>query len=337
MNHAPFEDIPYPPLARTDTHDFAPFIRILGRGPGRSRSLTRIEARQALGMVLRGDATGEQIGALLMLLRYRGEATDELVGLVEAARDHLGSSWRLSRPVDLDWPSYADGRTRGLAWYLLAALLLAKSGLRVVMHGPLAGAGRVPLAETLDLLGIVPSTTPAAADAMLAARRFAFLPLEIFYPELAALLALRGVLGLRSPLNTVGRLLDPADAAASIDGVFHPAYIALHIGAAGLLGRRITVLKGGGGEAEWSGVKPLAVNTDGQEQIWPNLGVAGKPDSQSPADLLAVWQGRTADPVGEAAVIATAAVALHATGQGESPQACLDNARVLWSGRHASE
>ena len=84
MNHAPLEDIPspledipYPPLARTDTHDFAPFIRILGRGPGRSRSLTRTEARQALGMVLRGEATGEQIGALLMLLRYRGEATDE--------------------------------------------------------------------------------------------------------------------------------------------------------------------------------------------------------------------------------------------------------------------
>ncbi len=327
---------PRPPArAITDTHDFAPFIRTLGRGPGRSRSLTRVEARQALGMVLRGEATGEQIGALLMLLRYRGEAADEMAGLVEAARDHLGPSWRLSRPIDLDWPSYADGRTRGLPWYLLSALLLAKSGLRVVMHGPLAGPGRVPLVEALHLLGISPCTGPTSAEAALAASRFAFLPLETLSPELARLLALRGVLGLRSPLNTVGRLLDPADAAASIDGVFHPAYIALHIGAAALLGRRITVLKGGGGEAEWTGMKPLAVNTSGEEQVWPGLGVPGKPDSQAPADMLAIWQGSRPDPAAEAAVIATAAVGLYAAGRVSEPAACLECARNLWTERNA--
>lgn len=45
------------PRVPTDTHSFAPYIRILGRGPGKSRSLTRVEARDALGMVLRGEAT----------------------------------------------------------------------------------------------------------------------------------------------------------------------------------------------------------------------------------------------------------------------------------------
>ena len=128
-----------PPRSATDVHDFAPYVRILGRGPGRSRSLTRAEARHALGMVLRGEAAPEQIGALLMLLRYRGETVDEMAGLVEAARDRAGLPWMFPRAVDLDWPSYADGRTRGLPWYLLSALLLARSGLRVVMHGPLSG------------------------------------------------------------------------------------------------------------------------------------------------------------------------------------------------------
>ena len=332
------QDAVLPERAVTDTHDFAPFIRILARGPGRSRSLTRAEARQALGMVLRGEATGEQIGALLMLLRYRGEAVEEMVGLVEAARDHLGPSWRFARPIDLDWPSYADGRTRGLPWYLLSALLLAGSGLRVVMHGPLSGPGRAPLVEALHRLAIPPSTTRTAAEAMLSERRFAFLPLETLSPELAGLLALRGVLGLRSPLNTVGRLLDPTDAGTSVDGVFHPAYIALHVGAAGLLGRKVRVLKGGGGEAEWSGAKPLLVNTNGQEQIWPALGVAGKPISQSAEAMVAVWKGAHTDAAGEAAVIATAAVALHAAGQGQgqNPQACIDRARMLWNERNAT-
>ena len=322
-----------PPRASTDTHDFAPFIRILGRGPGRSRSMTRAEARLALGMVLRGEATSEQVGAMLMLLRYRGEAADEIVGLVEAARDHAGLPWRFSRPVDLDWPSYADGRTRGLPWYLLAALLVARSGIRVMMHGPAVGPGRQALIETLGGLSIPPSTTEAAADHSLAALGFAFVPTEALSPEIAALLALRGVLGLRSPLNTVGRLLDPANAIGSIDGVFHPAYIALHLAVAERLDRQIAVLKGGGGEAEWTGVKPLVLNSRMGEAVWPALEVVGKPTSVSPADLVAVWQGSRADPAAEAIVIATSAVALFAAGRAYDPAACVVQARALWESR----
>ena len=322
-----------PPRASTDTHDFAPFIRILGRGPGRSRSMTRAEARLALGMVLRGEATREQVGAMLMLLRYRGEAADEIVGLVEAARDHAGLPWRFSRPVDLDWPSYADGRTRGLPWYLLAALLVARSGIRVMMHGPAVGPGRQALIEALGGLSIPPSTTESAADHSLAALGFAFVPIEALSPEIAALLALRGVLGLRSPLNTVGRLLDPANAIGSIDGVFHPAYIALHLAVAERLDRQTAVLKGGGGEAEWTGVKPLVLNSRMGEAVWPALEVVGKPTSVSPADLVAVWQGSRADPAAEAIVIATSAVALFAAGRAYDPAACVVQARALWESR----
>ncbi len=325
-----------PPRVATDTHDFAPFIRTLGRGPGRSRSLTRAEARRAFGMVLRGEAAREQVGALLMLLRYRGEVADEIVGMIDAARAHAGLPWIFARKVDLDWPSYADGRTRGLPWYLLAALLLGRSGLRVVMHGPLGGPGRANLIDTFALLGITPVTTPGEAETELETCGFAFMALEAFSPELAALLALRGVLGLRSPLNTVGRLLDPCDAAASIDGVFHPAYIELHQAAAVLLSRRIAVLKGGGGEAEWSGAKSLLLTTGAGEQVWPALGVVGKPESPAPADMVAVWRGERTDPAGEAAVVGTVAVALHAVGRGGDFVACVGQARALWLDRASS-
>ena len=316
-----------PPRAITDTHEFAPYVRILGRGPGKSRSLTRTEARHALGMVLRGEATREQIGAMLMLLRYRGEAIDEMAGLVEAARDHAGLPWMFSQPVDLDWPSYADGRTRGLPWYLLSALLLVRSGMRVLMHGPLHGPGRVLLVESLRLLGIAPGVEALETTG------FAFAPLETLNPALADLLALRGVLGLRSPLNTVGRLLNPADARGGVDGVFHPAYIAVHVGTAALLSRNVSVLKGGGGEAEWSGMKPLVVTTPAGEQTWPALDTAGKPGSTTPDDLVAVWKRERADPAGETTVIATAAVALQAAGWETDPAACLAQAKKLWAER----
>ena len=120
-------------------HPFAPYVRTLGRGPGRSRALTREEARNALSSVLRGEAAPEQVGAFLMLLRYRGEAADEISGLRRGGAGRVRSAglapW-IARLVALDWPSYGAGRTRGEPWFLLAALALAASdGVTVLMHG----------------------------------------------------------------------------------------------------------------------------------------------------------------------------------------------------------
>src|SRR6202161_438988 len=113
---------------------FAGFVAILGRGPGRSRALTRDEAETAFGMVLRGEADPHQVGAFLMLLRFRGEDAEEITGLVEAARIHAALGWA-DLGVALDWPSYGAGRTRGAPWFLLSALALARSGITILMHG----------------------------------------------------------------------------------------------------------------------------------------------------------------------------------------------------------
>ncbi len=324
-----------PERAPTDTHDVAPYVRIVGRGPGRARSLTRAEAMNAMDMMLRGAATQEQIGALLMLLRYRGETAGEIAGFLDAARQHAGLPWCLAHPVDLDWPSYADGKTRGAAWYVVAAMLVARAGLRVLMHGPLGGPGRRGTTAALSLLGVTPSQNQADVEAALGSMGFAFLPIEAMAPRLTALLALRGVLGLRSPINTACRLLDPVNARGSIDGVFHPNYIALHQETAALMRRDVTILKGGGGEAEWSGVKPLVLHVNGREEVWPALAGAGKPSAQTADDVAAVWQGTRADQAAETTIIATAAVALRAAGVETDAVACLDRARMLWATRRA--
>ena len=109
----------------------AEHVRILGRGPGRSRSLTEAEARDAMEIVLSGAAAPEAVGALLMLLRMKGETAEEIAGLAAGAQAGLPAL----PPVDLDWPSYAAGRSRGLPWFLLAARLVAMDGHRVLLHG----------------------------------------------------------------------------------------------------------------------------------------------------------------------------------------------------------
>jgi anthranilate phosphoribosyltransferase len=81
---------------------------------------------------------------------------------------------------------------------------------------------------------------------MMARANFAYLPLRAMSRRLDELLNLRALLGLRSPIKTVARLLNPADAPAGVGGVFHPPYIAVHLGVAARMARHhLLVVKGG--------------------------------------------------------------------------------------------
>src|SRR5271154_2111969 len=165
---------------------FAGFVATLGRGPGRSRALTRAEAREAMGMVLAGQADPHQVGAFLMLLRYRGEDAEEIAGLVEAARDAAGRPQE-GFSADLDWPSYGSGRTRGAPWFLLAALALSRAGTKVLMHGSNSFSGGITVEQALPALGLAPAWSIDEARKKLAAENFAYLPLRAISPAFDAL------------------------------------------------------------------------------------------------------------------------------------------------------
>ena len=224
---------------------FADHVRTLGCGPGRSRSLTKDEAHDAMHLMLSGEAAPEAVGALLMLLRMKGETAAEIAGLARAAQ----ASAPVVKAVDLDWPSYAAGRTRGAPWFLYSAAIVARAGYRVLLHG---WNGTDPkVRDGLAAAGIKTAHSVGEANALLDRHGIAYLPLETLHPAAFRLLTLREVLGLRSCINTVCRMLNPGQARASVQGVFHPSYRLLQADAAAELGwRNLSVIKGGGGEFE---------------------------------------------------------------------------------------
>lgn len=321
-------------------------LGIIGRGPGRSRPLTRSEARDAFAALLQGTALDVQAGAFLLLMRYRGETPEELAGLVDAARAHIaqvdiGAAPGGSVRPALDWPSYAAGRTRGLPWYLLAARLLGEAGVPVLMHGDNdLQTGGIGAVQGLAALGLSPAADLSEAAGRLGHEGFVYLPLAGLSPDLKRLLDLRSVLGLRSPVNTLVRHLNPLDAPATLIGVFHPNYLDSHAEASLLLdaGRWLGVVKGAGGEGERRPHKPvdLRLVEQGTSKVehWPALLAAAPADSpDDPARLAALWRGEAEDPEGEATVIGTAAVALRIAGRASTPWAADALARSLWSHR----
>lgn len=241
----------------------AEYVRILGRGPGRARSLTQVEAYRAMTLMLSDDAPPGAVGAILMLMRMKGEAADEIAGFAQAAQEAL----RAGPAADLDWPSYAAGRTRGAPWFLHAAQSIAQGGTRVLLHGWNGPDTRVRAG--LKTLGIPYCTTLDDAASALDLGCIAYLPLETIHPRLFALLNLREILGLRSCVNTVCRMLNPGRATASVQGVFHPSYRLLQADAAQLLGwKALTVIKGGGGEFERHPAKTVEAFGLRQGQPW---------------------------------------------------------------------
>lgn len=313
----------------------APFVRILGRGPGRSRNLTQDEATQAMQVILSGQAAPEALGALLMLMRYRGESAEEIAGFATALRATLPPL----PAVDLDWPSYAAGRTRGLPWFLLSARLVAQSGARVLLHG-----WNSHQSDGADVRAALPFAGIAEADAtslaaLLDRDGIAYLPLEAFSPEAMHLLRLRDVLGLRSCINTVLRVLNPALAPAAVQGVFHPPYRPLQQQAAALMGQpRACIIKGGGGEFEVNPAKDtLLFQLAGglAEEMTAPATLAERPPETAthPKALAALWAGTLTDPLATATVTGTAALALMTLGRAQSPEDALALALSLWASR----
>jgi anthranilate phosphoribosyltransferase len=312
---------------------------MLGKGRKGSRDLTQQEARQALEMILAGKAEPEQIGAFLMLMRVKEETPAEVAGFVQAARAALSLPANLPA-VDLDWASYA-GKRRQLPWYVLSALLLSSHGVSVLMHGLGGGiAGRVFVPQALQSLGLKPAASLAEAAQQIKDNKFSFLPIAALNPELLRILELKALLGLRSPIHTVIRMLNPTAAPASILGIFHPGYDDTHQQAGALLGdKNLAVFKGEGGEAERNPdtactVKLILKGEMLQEEC-PALFNSRhlKDEAMDVARLARLWRGEIQDEYGLAAVTGTAAIALRMLGRAGSMTEAETLAAKWWETR----
>ncbi len=320
-------------------HPFARFIAILGRGRNLSRALTVDEAEEAMGMILAGAVLPEQLGAFLMLLRVKEESPAELAGFVRAARKTFDPA--LFGAADVDWSSYA-GKKRQLPWFLLAALALANSGRKVFMHG-FDGhtAGRLYTGDVLRQLGLPPSHNLAEAAARLKSHNFAYVDLAAISPPLARMMGFKKILGLRSPVHTLARMLNPLGAPCLLQGIFHPNYMTTHRDAAEILGEKnMVVFRGEGGEIERRPSKPLETlglrEGVAFEERWPPLMEEPRqfPDEEMDvARLAAVWRGAAQDAYGEAAVIGTLALALKTMGVVADQPTAQNMAEDLWRGR----
>jgi anthranilate phosphoribosyltransferase len=321
-------------------HPFAQYVRILGKGRNGSRGLTAEEAYESMRMIMSDEVEPIQLGAYLMLMRVKEESPEEVAAAVRAIREHLELPATLPA-VDLDWSSYA-GKKRILPWYLLATLLMAENGIRIFMHGASGHtAGRIYTKNVLPQLGVPVAKSLDEAARQIEQSNFSYIDLEYLNPKLHQIIELRPLLGLRSPVHTIARMLNPFNAPSVMQGIFHPGYRPTHQEAGVLLEiPHLTVLKGEGGEIERNPDQEVLLQcvSEGKlhDEEWPAMFAKRhvRPDEMNVADLAAVWRGDKQDEYGEAAVIGTVAIALYTMGRASDREEAEAQARGMWAARN---
>lgn len=167
-----------------------------------------------------------ELGAILMAMRIKGESVDELGGFMDAAEESFVQlpAWTGNcAPVSV--PSYNGARKMANLTPLLA-LLLAREGVPVLVHGVLDDPGRVTSAEIFAALGLLPAQSAQDVHAAFAQGKPSFMAIETLAPKMAWLLSLRRVLGVRSSTHTLVKILQPFQGPAlRLVSYTHPEYL----------------------------------------------------------------------------------------------------------------
>jgi anthranilate phosphoribosyltransferase len=199
------------------------YIKDIGRGKEGARHLDEADAYALMRAMLSGQTSDLELGAALMALRVKGESPAELRGFLRAAHEYTLSFDSPSKNAVMI-PSYNGARKLPNLVPLLA-VLLAREGLAVLVHGVKTDAARTTTAQIFKALGL-----PVVHDAKGAMGAFdrqepAFMAIDDLSPALARLLAVRNVVGVRNSAHTLVKLLRPlAPPAIQLVSYTHPEY-----------------------------------------------------------------------------------------------------------------
>ena len=195
------------------------YIKTIGRGKDGARSLTREDAADLFGQVLDASVTDLEIGAFCLAMRIKGETADEMAGFLDATHARLHKVPTQGRTAVV-LPSYNGARKLPVLTPLLA-LLLAREGLPVLLHGMRTEARRTLASDVLLALGVPALTAPEK----IATGSVAHIETGYLHAALARLLKVREVVGLRNAGHSIVKLMNPcAGPAVVVTSYTHPEY-----------------------------------------------------------------------------------------------------------------
>lgn len=206
------------------------YLQLVATGPELSKSLNRSQAKDAMEIVLRGEADPIRCGIFLIALRMKRETDEENIGVMDALISVM-SPVEARSPAVLALADPFNGFLRSIPATPFVPAVLAACGLPTYLHG---------IETTGPKYGLTPRMILAAAghdvdlDVPLARDRlddpgigWAYLDQRRYAPQLHDLMALRDAMVKRCCLSTIEVVLRPiggAETSHLMTGYVHKAY-----------------------------------------------------------------------------------------------------------------
>jgi anthranilate phosphoribosyltransferase len=213
-------------------------IKDIGRGKDGARALSRAQAADLMGQVLDQQVSDLELGAFCIAMRIKGETPEEMAGFLDATHARLNKVNTEHTPTVV-LPSYNGARKLPVLTPLLA-LLLAREGVAVLVHGAATEDRRVCSRAVFELRGVNAVNRVGTATA----GQVQFIPTGVLHAGLERLLAVRRVVGLRNPGHSLVKLMNPCDGPALLVSSYtHPEYWQSMSATLALMGQHALLLR----------------------------------------------------------------------------------------------
>lgn len=177
------------------------------------------EAEAVMSEIMDGAATPAQIAAYLMGLRQKGETVDEIVGSARTMRARA-SRIRVGASIVVDTCGTGGDGVNTFNISTTAAFVVAGAGVTVAKHGNRSVSSRSGSADVLNILGVRIDLEPSRVADCIDEIGIGFLFAPLYHGAMKQCAGPRQELGIRTILNVLGPLTNPAGATHQVLGVY---------------------------------------------------------------------------------------------------------------------
>ena len=171
----------------------------------------------AMGQILEGKASKDQIKQFLLGLKAKGESAKEVQALVSQMYSYCAPINITERAVDTVGTGGDGANTINIS--TTAAIITNAAGARVVKHGNRAASSKSGAADLLEALGIKIDLTGSEVEQTVHKIGIGFCFAPIFHSSMKHAAAARKELGTPTIFDILGPLANPAKAIACAIGV----------------------------------------------------------------------------------------------------------------------
>lgn len=216
------------------------------------------QMRDAINLIMQGEATEGQIGLLLTSLATKGETVDEVAGAAMALRSHM-TPIRSTRTGLVDTCGTGGGGSKTFNVSTSAAIVAAAAGAPVAKHGNRSITSRTGSADVLTELGVNLQATAQQVERCLEELGICFCFAPVMHPAMKHVGAVRKQLGIRTIFNVLGPLANPAGAEHQLLGAGLANLPPLLAGAMQKLGTKKTLVVHGEGPSAENGLGDVSI------------------------------------------------------------------------------